>query len=268
MKIILTLTLLIFSLYAQVVDKVAIVVNNIPITTYDISEMMQKTKNQNVAIEVLINNALIKSAIKQKGVYVDDFDVENKLEEIAKKNNMSLFDFKTMLIQKGELKSLRKNIKRELEVTKLISYYNKNISQNDVQNYYNNHKDEFVLPKNISTTIYSSNNPKILGKVKQNPLLTASNIEIKDRNFEYNQTNPKLMMFLSKVKENSFSEIVPMSKNSFSLFYVTKKNGEITLPFNMVAPLIFEKLSQKNRQKAMQDLLAKLKAKADIQFLH
>jgi peptidyl-prolyl cis-trans isomerase SurA len=268
MKIVLTLVLLVFSLQAKVIDKIAIVVNNIPITTYDIEKATQKTKNQNIAVQTLINDALIKSAIKEKGIYVDDFDIENRLEEIAKHNGMSLFDFKTMLIQKGELESLKESIKKELEISKLLSYYNKHITKDDVQNYYNTHKDEFKLPKTIETTIYSSNNPNTLKKVIENPLMNSSNVKIEEMSFEYNKTNPKLMSFLSKVKENSFSQIVPMSKNSFSLFYVTKKEGEVTLPFNMVANIIFEKLSQANQQKAMQHLLAKLKAKADIQFLH
>jgi len=268
MRFVMTLIFLFFSLYAKTIDKIAIVVNNIPITTYDIAKTTQQTKNQNLAIEILINNALIKSAIKEKGIYVDDFDVENRLEEIAKKNGMSLFDFKTMLIQKGELNILREKIKKELEITKLISYFNKSITKNDVENYYNSHKDEFALPKSITTTIYSSNNPNILKQVKENPLLNSENIQVEDKTFEYDKTNPKIMMFLSKVKTNSFSEIVPTGKDKFSLFYVTKKEGEITLPFDIAAGIIFEKLSQKNRQKAMQDLLAKLKAKANIEFLN
>jgi parvulin-like peptidyl-prolyl isomerase len=268
MKIVLTLLLLLFSLNAKIIDKITIVVNNIPITSYDIQKMTKKTKNQNIAIETLINDALIKSAIKEKGIYIDDFDVENKMEEIAKQNNMSLFDFRTLLIKKGELKTLKEKIKKRLEITKLLSYYNKNITKNDVQNYYNSHKAEFIVAQKIDATIYSSNNPDTLKQIKENPLLNSSNIEIKNMTFEYNQTNPKLMQFLSKVKTNSFSKIVPISKDKFSLFYVTKKEGNVTLPFESVASIIFEQLSNKENQKAVQDLLSKLKAKADIQFLN
>jgi peptidyl-prolyl cis-trans isomerase SurA len=266
MKIILTL-LLFLSLQAKVIDKIAIVVNDVPITTYDIEKMTQKTKDKNIAIETLINNALIKSAIKEKGIYIDDFDVENKMEEIAKKNNMTLFDFKTLLMQKGELDSLKKQIKRQLEITKLISYYNKRVSRDDIQNYYDLHKDEFIVPQKIDTTVYSSNNPNTLKKVKENPLLNSANVDIKEMSFEFNQTNPKLMLFLSETDENSFSKIIPM-QNKFSLFYVTKKEGNVTLPFDFAASVIFEKLSNKQNQKAINDLLSKLKAKADIQFLN
>ncbi len=268
MKIVLTLLLLFFSLQAKVIDKIAIVVNDIPITTYDIEKMTKQTKDKNIAIETLINKALIKSAIKEKGIYVDDFDVENKMEEIAKRNHMSLFDFKTMLIKKGELDSLKEQIKKQLEINKLISYYNKRVTRDDIQNYYDSHKNEFIVAQKIDATVYSSNNPNILKQVKENPLLNSSNVEMKDMSFDYNQTNPKLMLFLSKVKTNSFSKIAPIAPNKFSLFYVTKKEGNITLPFNAAASIIYEKLSNKQNQKAIQDLISKLKAKADIQFLN
>jgi peptidyl-prolyl cis-trans isomerase SurA len=268
MKIVLTLLLLFFSLQAKVIDKIAIVVNNIPITTYDIEKMTKQTKNKNIAIETLINKALIKSAIKEKGIYIDDFDIENKIEKIAKRNNMSLFDFKTMLIKKGEFDDLKKQIKQQLEISKLLNYFNKRITKDDIQNYYDSHKDEFMVAQKIDATVYSSNNPNTLKQLKENPLLNSSNVEMKEMNFDYNQTNPKLMMFLNEVKLNSFSKIAPISQNKFSLFYITKKEGNVTLPFEIAGNIIYEKLLNKQNQKAIQDLLAKLKAKADIQFLN
>jgi peptidyl-prolyl cis-trans isomerase SurA len=268
MKIVLTLLLLFLSLQAKIIDKIAIVVNNIPITTYDIEEMTKQTHNKNIAIETLINKALIKSAIKEKGIYVDDFDIENKMEEIAKRNNMSLFDFKTMLIQKDELDSLKEQIKKQLEISKLLSYYNKRITKDNIQNYYDSHKNEFIVAQKINATVYSSNNLNSLKEVKKNPLLNSANIEIKNMSFDYNTTNPKLMLLLNSIKINSFSEIIPIAQNKFSLFYVTKKEGNVTLPFDSAVNIIYEKLLNKQNQKAIQDLLAKLKAKADIQFLN
>jgi peptidyl-prolyl cis-trans isomerase SurA len=267
MKIVLTLLLLFFSLYGKMIDKIAIIVNNIPITSYDIQKMTQKTGNKNIAIDTLINDALIKSAIKEKGIYVDEFDVEKKMEEIAKRNGMTLFDFKTLLIQKGDFDKLKKKLKKQLQIDKLLNYYNKRVTNDNIKEYYNSHKNEFIVTQKIDTTIYSSNNPKQLEKVKINPLLNSSNIKIENRSFEYNTTNPRLMQFLSKVKKNSFSKIIPMGQNNFSLFYVMNKEGNVTLPFNLAAAAIFEKLSIEKKKEGIQDLLSKLKAKANIQFL-
>jgi len=267
MKIVLTLVLLFFSLQAKVIDKVVIVVNNIPITNYDIQKMTQKTRDTNKAITLLINDALIKSSLKERDIYIDAFNIENKLREIAEKNGMTLFDFKTILIQKGQLEAFKEKIKKQLELAQLLSFYNKSITRNNVESYYKSHKDEFIIPKEITATIYSSNNPKILKDIKNNPLLSNPNVKIQNVVLNYKNTSPQLMIFLSKVNAQSFSEIIPMSKTSFSLFYVEKKEGVITLPLNIVASSIFAKLSNENEQKTMKKLLEKLKAKSNIEFL-
>jgi peptidyl-prolyl cis-trans isomerase SurA len=266
MKIILTLVFLLSSIYAKIIDEIAIIVNDIPITTYDINKMTQKTHDLNIAITNLINDALITSALKERNIYVDAFDVENKLAEIAKRNGMTLFDFKTMLMRKEELETFKAKIKKELEIAQLLSFYNKSVTRNDVKNYYKSHKNDFVIPKEITVTIYSSNNPKILKEIKTNPLLSNPNVQIQNTILNYKTTNPQLMMFLSKVQTQTFSEIIPINNNIFSLFYIEKKEGMMTLPFNIVASSIFTKLSNENEQKTMKMLLEKLKAKATIKF--
>jgi peptidyl-prolyl cis-trans isomerase SurA len=267
MKLILIFILSLSAIYAKTIDKLAIIVNDIPITTYDIKKMTQKTHNPNIAINTLINNALIKSALQERNIYVDAFDIENQLSEIAKKNGMTLFDFKNMLMRKGELESFEEKIKKELELKQLLSFYNKSITKDDVENYYKSHKDEFTIPKEITTTVYSSNNPQTLKEIKTNPLLSNPNVQIENRVLNYKNTNPQLMIFLSKVPIQTFSEIIPINSTTFSLFYIEKKEGLITLPFNIVAPAIFTKLSNENEEKTMKMLLEKLKAKANIKFL-
>ena len=44
----------------------------------------------------------------------------------------------------------------------------KNITKNDVQNYYNSHKAEFIVAQKIDATIYSSDNPDTLKQIKEN----------------------------------------------------------------------------------------------------
>jgi len=267
MKILLSL-LLISTIYAKIIDQIEIVVNDIPITTYDIEKMTQKTHNKNEAINILINNALIKSALKEENIYVDDFDVEQRLSIIAKQNDMNLKDFKNMLSQKNQLNKLRQKIKREIQIERLLNAYNQAINNNDLIDYYNNHKKEFEVAAVINATVYISNNKNVLLEVQKNPFIYAPNLKVENQILQYNQTSPQLMLFLSKIPLHSFSNIIPtQDKHSLALFYIVDKKGKTILPFKMVAPLIYEKLASKNEQKNMQDLIAKLKAKANIEFL-
>jgi len=268
MKFFTLLIIFLISLFGKTnIDRIAIIVNNIPITTYDIQKMIKKTNNQNIAIETLINDALIKSAIKKRNIYIDDFDIEKRLEEIANKNNMSLFDFKTMLIQKGELNSFKDKIRKELEIQHLMSYYNKSITANDVKNYYDTHLNEFKTAKEIIATIYTSSNPKLLEKIKENPLLLSNNVNVENVKFNYKKTDPKIFIFLNKVNKNSFSPIISLSQNRYSLFYITDKKGNIILPFKEVEMYIFSMLIQKQKQKSITKLLENLRAKANIEYL-
>ena len=67
-KLIITLSLGIF-LNAQVIDKVVAVVNNIPVTSYDVKKL---SKNLNIskekALQILLDQKLIQSDIKKRGI--------------------------------------------------------------------------------------------------------------------------------------------------------------------------------------------------------
>jgi FKBP-type peptidyl-prolyl cis-trans isomerase (trigger factor) len=267
MKLLISLFLVI-SLYAKVVDKIEILVNNIPITSYDIQQVESKLNmDKNKAISYLIDQAILKSAIKEKGIYVDDFDIDNEMEKIAKKNGMSLFNFKNYLLQKGQLEQLKQQIKLKLQKDKLLAALNVKVTREDVENYYKSHKNEYMLPKKIEATQYSAQNRDDLLQVIQNPLSQNPNVEIKDMTFDINQTNPRLMQFLAKVDLNSFSPIVNI-QNRFVSFYVTNKEGDKPLPFDMVGGEIYQNLMAQKSQAILDDFISKLKAKADIQFLN
>jgi len=259
---------LVISLYAKVIDKIEILVNNIPITSYDI-EMAQKKLNipKDKAISYLIDKAILDSAIKERGIYVDEFDIDNAMKRIAQKNGMSLFNFKNYLLQKGELDNLKEDIKNNLQKQKLLESLNLRVTKEDIEDYYKHHKMEFMLPSKIKVTEYSSNNKNSLIEVLNNPLSSNPNVEIKEMIFQANKTNPRLMQFLVNVKEGSFSSIINLNKK-FVSFYVEKKDDLKPLELNMVENAIYQKLMNEKSKQLLDDFIAKLRAKADIEFLN
>jgi len=265
MKFIVSLFFIV-SLYAQVIDKIAIIVNNIPITTYDIQKATQKLKNKELAINILINRAILQSAIKERGIYVDDFDIDKAMKEIAQKNGMSLFNFKNYLLQKGELDNLKEQLKLDLEKRKLLQTLDIKITQDDIKEYYNLHKDLFKVPSKIEVTEYSSNNKNSLEEVINNPLANVNNVSVKNITFDANKTNLRLYRFLASKKEGSFTPIVNI--NGYKSFYINKKYESIVLPFKMVENQIYQMLITKKSNEALDDFISKLRAKADIKFLN
>jgi len=259
----------IINIYAQVIDKIEILVNNIPITSYDI----QKTEttlglDKQKAISYLIDKAVLQSAIKQRGIYVDDFDIDNAMQKIAQKNGMSLYNFKNYLLQKGQLNSFKQQLKLDLEKEKLIDTLNIKVTKNDVKKYYESHKNEFMLPSKIDVTEYSSINKNALQQSIQNSLLTINPmVQTKDISFALNTTNPKLMQLLAKTPTNNFTPILNTG-NRFVSFYIIKKYEPKPIPLNMIEGYIYQKLVNQQKENSIKDFISKLRAKADIKFLN
>jgi len=258
---------LVISLYAVVIDKIEILVNNIPITSYDIYKTQKKLRvDKDQAIAYLIDNTIIQTALKQRDIYVDDFDIDNVMSKIAHKNNMSLYDFKNYLLQRGELDSFRQQLKQDLEKRKLIESLHVNITKKDVQKYYQQHKEEFIRSTQIVTTEYTSNNKESLIKITKNPLMLSNDIQIQEKTFNINNTNPKLMGFLASFDEKTFTPIINID-GKYTTFYIIKKDKPKLVPLENVGIEIYNKLLTQKQNQALKDLIAKLKAKADIVFI-
>jgi len=262
----LVLTLfIVFSLYAKVIDKIEIVVNNEPITSYDITAIQKKLNiPKQDAINYLINQALLKSAIKERGIYVDDFDIDNAMQKIAAQNGMTLFNFKDYLLQQGQLQSFKKKLKLDIEKQKLLKTLSIRVTPDEMKAYYKTHQKEFMLPSKIDTTMYSSKDKKSLIQVMKNPMSNV-NVNIQDKTFNINNTNPKLMSFLAKVKEKSFSPIVNIN-HKFQTFYIKKKYEPAVLPFKMVEGFVYNQILRQKQNQALNDFIAKLKLKANIEY--
>jgi hypothetical protein len=253
--------LLAISLYAKVVDKIEIVVNDVPITSYDIEKITQKLNDRQKAIAYLIEKAILDSAIKKRGIYVDEFDIDKAMQKIAQQNGMSLFNFKTYLLQKGELDTLKAKLKQEIQKQKLISTLNIRVSQKEIEHYYQKNKKLFVLPKYIKTIQYSSNNRDSLLEVIKNPLSNRDDVTIQNIKFEYNKTPPKLYNFLAQ--NSNFTPIVNIEGKWVS-FYIENIGETIQLPYKKVEAIIYQKLISQKTTQALTEFIAKLKAKADI----
>ncbi len=266
MRIIFSFMVVVSFLFAKIVDQVAIVVNGEPITTYQINLMVKKDNiSRQKAIEILINKAIFEAELKKRGIYVDEFDIDNAMAKIAKRNGMNLFEFRNYLLQKGEFESFRNQLKADLEKRKLVETLNVRVYENDVKDFYNQHKSEFMLPSVMSVIEYNSQNKQSLENIIQNPLANEPNVKTQKITLDINKTNPAMLAFLAKVQVGHFSPIVPL--NGFSTFYIESKGKKEALPFKMVAGKIYNQLMNQKAQEALSNLISKLKAKADIEFL-
>ena len=87
--------------FANMENGIALIVNDEPITTYDIESTMAEGKmNKNQAVGLLIDKALYEQSIKENNITADIFDVNEYIEKLAKANGMDLYSFKAIVKQK------------------------------------------------------------------------------------------------------------------------------------------------------------------------
>ena len=178
-------------LCAEVIDKIAIVVNGEIITQRDIDSllvpifqryetiyqgdelMMKLEEARQKIIEQLIDERLILSEAKKLNIEVSEQDVDGKVDEIIKRVG-SRENFETALArQQVSIKDLRQHYKDQTMIRKLIDRKVGSrivITPVDVSEFYSAHVDEFVSPKEIKMR-------NILVKPKEG-LETAKAIEL------------------------------------------------------------------------------------------
>jgi parvulin-like peptidyl-prolyl isomerase len=270
-KLLLFLFLLVF-LNAKIIDEVIASVNNEPITALDI---LKTTKQMNLkpnqALNYLIDRKLLEQEIKKEGINVDDYDIENAMEKIAKQNGMSLFEFKDVLKQKGEYQKFRNALKDKLLKEKLfdkIVKSNLNISIEDLKKYYNQHKDEFKTFKTIQVTKYISNNPMSLNQIKNTLLVnTLPNVQKETEVYEANELPQNLLYLFAQTKVGEYTPIINEGMY-YTMYHIDRKDGINYLPFDKVKDFIAKKLMEEKKEQILKDYFQKIKNQADIKIFN
>ncbi len=267
MKNILFLVLVFSFVKAEIVDRVVASVNNEPITSYDISQVV-KNKNLSAedALNYLIDKKILDEQIKKFGISVDEFDIENAMEKIAKQNGMSLFEFKTFLQEKGKLEEFKNQLRDSLlkdKLFKAIVSSKLRVSPEEIKSYYENHKEEFSTFKTVQVIAYYSNNPQTLEKIKKSPLISQNGVSSKTEVFEYSELPLNLMYLFKNTKVGEFTPIMNNGTN-YIMYYVARKDGKVYLPPEKVKNIIASKIIAQKREEILKSYFAKVKNQANI----
>ena len=155
---------------AAVVDKIIVVVNNEIITQREVDVLLGPIYGQyrnmykgeelirmledarERILKQLIEDRLILSEAKKKGITVEEKDIDSRIEEIRKKVG-SESDLEEMLGQENlTLNELRERYREKIVIRKLIDQKvgaRIIITPLEVKNFYYEHKDEFLQPEEI-----------------------------------------------------------------------------------------------------------------------
>lgn len=272
-KIILTI-LLTFTLNAQLLDAVALVVKGSAITLYDIKQEMKKSNfTQEQAVDILVRKKLEELEIKERNINVASGEVYDDIKKTADRNNMSISDFYEAVRESNGMSSteLKVQIKQKLLSQKLysaIAY--SSISQpdeDDIQEYYNLHKDNFAHPSAFDVVIYATKSKARLQEKIDNPMFYSPDIQTNEQKLPYDRVSPELAGLLEKTAPNTFTSIVPDGKGGYMSFYIKSVESAKESGLESVRSQIINQIMGKKREQVLGEYFTRLKLNADIQTL-
>jgi len=258
--------------YAGLVNAISVIINNEPITLYEIYKYANKLHiSTKESLDILIRQKLEDAQIKKLNINATDFEVENYIKKLATKNGISEFKFFEMLKSKNVNENdYRKDVKKKIEQEKLygkiFSGKNTIVDEKSLKNYYESNKDKFVVAKAFTTVAYESPSKASLEKIRKNPMLSIAGIKAKQVQFQSGKMNRNLENLLNQTKSGEFTPVFKMG-DSFSMFYIKEKSGVKTVPFAKAKDYIRSLLSSQKEKAAIEDYFKKIKSTANIKVL-
>ena len=273
MKNIFLISILSLLLNSQLINGVALKVNGIPITLFDI-QMVQKEIgcSKLKAVKLLIQSTLEEYEIQRLGLKASQGDIEHSISKILSQNGIASKEllFQTLSYQGVSKKLFLDKIKKEILRSKLYqTIASSKISQpteKELREIYRNNINKWKIAQTYDVTIYFSNNIYALKEKLNNPLLLSRSIQIQHKIFQGNKLNPNIRKILSKTVDGKFSEITPFG-GGYALFFINERHGEKLLTFDEVVDEIKNEELFSQQQKVVQNYFDRIKAEALIEYI-
>ncbi|QCD44221.1 peptidylprolyl isomerase [Campylobacter mucosalis] len=259
-------------LNAQMVNGIAAIVENEPITLFEVSKVKEQLKiSEQKALDLLVRDRLEQAQIKALGISVTPFEVNERVESLAKNNGLTNSEFRSQIEQKGvkfsDFKSdIEKNLLQEKLYKNIFANVGKNINEDTARRYFLNNRAEFSTFKSISVVLFSADDPNLLVAQKNAGIKPIAGVKTKVLNLSYENISPRLAVLLSATPEQSFTQPL-QGQNSFDMFYVNSKNGSYTPEFEDIKDEVLNALYTSEQEKVAQDYFDKLRAKAKINMI-
>lgn len=258
--------------YAASINAIALIVNDEPITLYDIEKRkVEKNISKEKAVGELVDEALYSQLINRYNITADIFDVNNYLEKIAASNGMDLFAFKSIIKQKYQdydqyEEQTRKQILRQKLTDKIVRGNLKIADEEDLRIYYDNNISMFQMASNVKAVQYASVNKNDLETIIRNPMSNIETIAISEVNLDQSTLNSQLRYIINETNINQFTPIFTSDKKFVTLL-IKQKEGQKTIDFIEVKDRVFNIVMQDREKKYLKDYFEKLKLSADIKIL-
>lgn len=267
-------SLFVVSLWAELIDGIAVVVKDEAITLLDVKEEMALSHvDAKQASDILIRKKLEASEIKERKISITSSEVYEDIKKTAAANNMSVSQFYDAVRESNGLSSsqLKEKIKEKLLSQQLyssIAYSNLSEPNDDeIAEYYKLHKDSFSHPSSFDVIIYDSQDQSRLEEKIHNIMFYAPDITTNEQTLPYDRISPELASLLEKTPVNNFTPVVPNGKGGFMSLYVKEVAQQKDTSIENVKSQIVNMIMAQKREQVLSDYFARLKDNSEIKIL-
>ena len=144
---------------AEVVNKIVALVDGDPITAHEVRRYGEERRAPNAPydqlLDAVITEKLIEKEIASRKIVAKKEDVDKYIQEVMVRNKLTEDQFQKALKQQGtSLDDYRKRIKGEMERSALVGQSMREdppeITDADIERYYNEHKDQFATKSAVT----------------------------------------------------------------------------------------------------------------------
>ena len=223
------------------------------------------------AVEYLIDQKLRKEELARLGIHVDEFDVDNAIDKIARQNGIDSLKLREILARKGvNWEDYKKKVKEKLLqdrlYEKIVSTKIQPPSEQTLREYYQLHINEFSMPEAIRVIQYSAPDRKALYEAMRNPMAQISGVTREPQTIPASKLNRQLLYLLTQTPKGKFTEPIPVN-GQYVAFFVQDFINPHPIPFDQVKQQVYAKWMEQKRKEAIKSHFEKLRAEADVKVL-
>lgn len=260
-------------LNAGLINGISALIENEPITLFEIYDVSEKLNiNSRQALDILVRQKLEDAQIKILSIHATNYEINNRIEAIAKQNSMSLRQFKAVLkSQNINFENYEDEIARQLKQEKLYKrIFAQKISapsENELRRYYEQNKEKLSVTKTFNVTRYTAKASYLLEEKKKSLMNVVNGVETTTEDVEQAGLDPKLAYMFNSMKTGTFTPILDDGQGNYLLFYLNSKSGQMMPNYESSKNIILRIYEEELRKEAISEYFDKLKAKANIKII-
>lgn len=261
-----------FTFAGDFVNGIVSIVENEPITAFEVQKAMNTLNlDEKQALNLIINEKLSEAEIKNLNISVTNFEIAQRLENIAKQRGIAPNELESALLANGiDFADFKSDVEKNLQKEKLYEYIFSeakiNISEGSARAFFEANLDEFSIFSRIKTTRYISPSKEFLDEIKISPFVSNKAVKTEAFDLSVEQIPAELNEILNATPNGQFTGIFK-TPLGFEMFFVAEKSGAITPRFEDVRQDVLNKIYKLEEERVLNDYFNKLRAKANIQTL-